>query len=88
MLHLPTQQEALPMMAPGNPDVCKTHGEAMERKMQVTVCGRPFDVSIRQQGMGLWVASGDYQDREIEAMARSREAALRRWREIAEGAAD
>lgn len=60
----------------------------MDRMAQVTVCGRPFDVKLLQAGAGLWVASGDYLDREIEAMARSRDAALKRWREIAERAAE
>ncbi|MFI0842360.1 hypothetical protein [Mesorhizobium sp. IMUNJ 23232] len=60
----------------------------MDRTAQVTVSGRPFDVKVLQAGGDLWVVSGDYLDREIEAMARSRDAALKRWREIAERAAE
>lgn len=60
----------------------------MDRTAQVTVSGRPFDVKVLQASTELWVASGDYLDREIEAMARSRDAALKRWREIAERAAE
>lgn len=60
----------------------------MDRTAQVTVSGRPYDVKLLQTSGDLWVASGDYLDREIEAMARSRDAALKRWREIAERAAE
>ena len=60
----------------------------MDRTAQVTVSGRPYDVKVLQASGDLWVASGDYLDREIEAMARSRDAALKRWREIAERTAE
>jgi hypothetical protein len=53
----------------------------MER--MVSVWGESIPVSVHQKSKSVWVASGDYQGKNITTEDRSAGSALKRWKEAA-----
>lgn len=56
----------------------------MQRVETVDIEGREYRVELQSRGPTLWAASGAYLDREIATMATSADAALNRWRMLAQ----
>jgi hypothetical protein len=51
---------------------------------QVVVRGHRYTVEVWCKSEGVWVAGGEYEGEVLAAEASSREAAVKRWREMAE----
>ena len=52
----------------------------MKRVIAVAIAGRHFDVTVSPQDRDVWVACGEFADREIATMDRSFDGAVDRWR--------
>lgn len=55
----------------------------MKRVIAVAIAGRNFDVTVSQRDGNVWMACGEFADREIASMDRSFDGAVDRWRAYA-----
>jgi hypothetical protein len=65
--------------APG----CPAAGINMAAHVTVTVWGKPHVVSIYQKSKNVWIAAGQYKDKQIQVTDSDYNSAIKRWRETA-----
>jgi len=53
-------------------------------KQVVNVWGKPIEIAVHQKSKSVWVATGDYMGKRIEAQGRTEGAATKLWRETAQ----